>query len=173
MEIIPYSIHLPALIGLVIFAVYRPSLFPLVLTVTYTAIFQASHFIESYEFVEQIIISSTLASMILSFTITFGKDVRYASRFSLCLLLGILNIIVMYSARNLVDGYNTAAQVATSGLTYTLHIAEYYFLLRMIHGARGRRIDKVIIDWCLSGLSVFKPSNSAIPFHNSKTESER
>ena len=165
MDIIPYSLHLPALICLVLFAVYRPSPFPLVLTVTYTAFFHLTHLFEPNGFIQIIIIQSTLASMLLSIGITFGENVRYASRFCLCMLLGILNLILMYSTHNLQNGYFVAAQVFTASLTYTLSIFEFYFLLRMNHDARGARIDTVITNWCLSGLSVFKPSEKSIPLH--------
>ena len=173
MEIIPYSVHLPALIGLVLYAVIRPSLFPLVLTGAYVAFFHITFLFESTDLIGQIIIQSTLTSMLISITITCGKEVRYASRFSLCMLLGILNLFLINSTSGLEDGYYLAAQVSTAGLTYTLNIFEYYFLLRMIHDARGNRIDKIITDWCLASLRNFKPSNSAIPFHNQQTESER
>lgn len=170
MEIIPYSIHLPALICLVLFAAYRPSSFPLVITLMYAAFFHITSLFESYSVIHQIIIQSTLASMLLTVCITCGENVRYASRFCLCLFLGIINVMLMYSTRNLENGYYIASQVSTASFTFLLNIAEFYCLLRMSHGARGNRIDTVIIDWCLSSGRNLIPSKKAIQIHYFKTK---
>ncbi len=173
MEIIPYSFHLPLLLGLVGYAVYRGSVFPLALTATYTAFFHITYEFESITFLQQIIIQSTLASMLLTVATTFGQDVRYASRFSLCMLIGILNLIVMYSTRNLENGYYLTAQIFTASITYTLNLFEFYFMYRMIHDSRGDRVSKKLYNWFVSSLSVFNPNKRAIPFYYWQAKGER
>ena len=163
MEIISFPYHMSAVCGLVILAAHRRNLFPFVLVSMYAAFFYLIHLSEQLSLISQLVLSSTLAAVLLEIAIT-SKRRKYIKRFCAVMLLSILNqsLIFFFS---FVDAGATyiAAQSTTAICTALISAAEIYILIRIVYGAgRGEPIYTKLGLYIVDSISIFKPNQKAI-----------
>jgi len=166
MEIIPFPYHLAAICGLVILAAHRRNLFPFVLVTMYAAVFYLIDLSFKYEMAlsTQLVISGTLAALLFMFAIE-SKRREFIKRFCFVMILSILNSIFIYALSPIEAGvYYLAAQYSTAFISFSLSIAEFYILTRIIYGtSRGEPIISTLGVNILAVLSHFQYDCKALP----------
>jgi len=166
MEIISFQYHIVALCILVALAAHRRNLFPFVLVFMYAAFFYLVNMSFEYDasITTQMILQSTLAAMLFEIAIQ-SKRTRYIKRFCSLMILSILNNILIYALNPIEAGvYYEIAQYSTAFISFSLSIAEFYYLTRIIYGtSRGEPIISTLGVNILAVLSHFQHDYKALP----------
>lgn len=152
-----------ALCVIVALAAHRRNLFPLVLSFMYAAFFYLIHLSEQLSLMSQLVLSSTLAAILLEIAIN-SKRRKYIKRFCAVMLLSILNQLIIFCFSFVeAGGVYVAAQASTAIMTVLISAMEFYLLVRIIYGTRrGEPIYSKLSFYLMDCLSIFKPSQKAI-----------
>ncbi len=164
--VIPFPLHMTALVVLCVFAATRGSSFPLKLTVLYAALFFLTGYAQEDNYlIENQIKFAALCSFVICHYVMRGPSIRFKKRFCATMILSITFYILMYSLKDLEQDAYLAAQFITSSLTVALSAFEFYLLVAINGTNRSDPLFTKIGRYFIYGWNGFKPDYQAVSPH--------
>ena len=162
--VIPFPLHMAALVGLCVFAALRGSSFPLKLTVLYAALFFLTGYAQEDNYlIENQIKFSALCAFALCEYARRGPSIRFIKRFRAIMILSIGSSILMYSLKDLTEDAYLIAQLITSVLTIVFSTTEFLLLVAINGTNRSDPIYTKLGRLLIHGWNGFRPDYQAVP----------
>ena len=162
--VIPFPIHMTALVVLCVFAALRGSSFPLKLTVLYAALFFLTGYAQEDSYsIEHQIKFSALCSFVICEYVRRSPSIRFKKRFCATMILSMTFYVLMYLLKDLEQEAYLAAQFITSSLTVALSTVEFLLLVAINGTNRSDPLFTKIGRYFIYGWDGFRPDYKALP----------